>query len=73
MNKNFWFRNKKYVSKYEVILEEKKLLLDQLPQLNSEYDKLKVQFKDNEQLIYKLQIRFSKENKILFDEFLKEF
>ena len=38
---------------------------------NSEYDKLKVQFKDNEELIYKLQIRFSKENKILFDEFLK--
>ena len=67
--------NKKYVSKFEAILEEKKLLLDQLAQLNSEYDNLKAQFKDNEQLIYKLQIRFSifKENKVLFDEFLKEF
>ena len=61
--------NKKYISQYELVLEEKKLLLDQLAQLNSEYDNLKAQFKDNEQLIYKLQIRFSKENKILFDSF----
>ena len=53
--------------------QEKKIIIRSITPMNSEYDKLKAQFKDNQQLIYKLQIRFSKENKILFDEFLKEF
>ena len=67
--------NKKYISQYELVLEEKKLLQNQISQLNSEYDKIKNQLKDNEELIYKIQKRFSlfQENKLLFDEFLKEF
>jgi ABC-type proline/glycine betaine transport system ATPase subunit len=67
--------NKKYISQYESVLEEKKLLQSQLSELNSEYEKIKNQLKDNEELINKIQTRFSlfQENKILFDEFLKEF
>ena len=67
--------NKKYISQYESVLEEKKLLQSQLSELNSEYEKIKNQLKDNEELINKIQTRFSlfQENKILFDEFLKDF
>ncbi len=67
--------NKKYISQYESVLEEKILLQNQLSQLNSEYEKIKIQLKDNEELISKIQKRFSlfQENKTLFDEFLKEF